>query len=58
MHSIPDPSRVRFAGPLVLFASGLADELSTLGYTRTSATVQLQLAAGLSRWLDGTVIKL
>jgi site-specific recombinase XerD len=52
MHSIPDPSRVRFTGPLVRFASGLADELAALGYTRTSATTQLGLAAHLSRWLD------
>jgi integrase/recombinase XerD len=52
MHSIPDPSRVRFVGPLAPYACALADELTALGYTRTSATVQLQLAAHLSRWLD------
>lgn len=52
MHSSPDPSRVRFTGPLAPFASGLADELARLGYARTSATNQLQLAAHLSRWLQ------
>lgn len=38
MHSIPDPSHVRFTGPLTRFASGLAEELVLLGYTATSAT--------------------
>lgn len=51
MHSISDPSRVRFTGPLAPFAAGLAAELAVLGYTSTSATIQLQLAAHLSRWL-------
>lgn len=52
MHSTPDPSHVRFAGPLAQFASGLGEELALLGYTVTSATVQMQFAAHLSRWLS------
>ncbi len=52
MHSTPDPSHVRFTGPLARFASGLAEELALLGYTATSATAQLLLAAHLSRWLE------
>jgi integrase/recombinase XerD len=52
VHSIPDPSRVRFAGPLTRYAPALAQELAALGYTRTSATAKLQLAAQLSRWLE------
>ncbi|HEY8827678.1 MAG TPA: site-specific integrase [Jatrophihabitantaceae bacterium] len=51
MHSTPDPSHVRFSGALTRFASGLAEELALLGYTATSATAQMQLAAHLSRWL-------
>ncbi|MEP6650716.1 MAG: site-specific integrase [Lapillicoccus sp.] len=51
MHSISDPSRVRFTGPLAPFAAGLGAELATLGYASSSATNQLQLAAHLSRWL-------
>ena len=45
MHSIPDPSQVRFTGPLAAYAPALAEELAALGYTRTSATAKLQLAA-------------
>ena len=52
MHSIPDPSHVRFTGPLTEFVSGLAEELVLLGYTTTSAAAQMQLAAHLSRWLE------
>jgi integrase/recombinase XerD len=52
MHSISDPSRVRFTGPLAPFAAGLAEELVALGYTRASSADQLRLAAHLSRWLD------
>lgn len=52
MHSISDPSRVRFTGPLAPFAAELGAELATLGYASTSATNQLQLAAHLSRWLQ------
>lgn len=53
MSSKLDPDRVRFAGPLAPFASGLREELAALGYARTSAAIQLQFAAHLSRWLDG-----
>ncbi len=52
MHSISDPSRVRFTGPLAPLAADLAAELAALGYASTSATNQLQLAAHLSRWLQ------
>lgn len=52
MHSSPEPARVRFSGPLAPFTSGLAHELSALGYASASVTNQLQLAAHLSRWLD------
>ena len=52
MHSTPDPSHVRFTGPVTRFASGLAEELVLLGYTATSATAQMQFAAHLSRWLE------
>jgi site-specific recombinase XerD len=52
MHSVPEPTRVRFGGPLTPFAAGLVQELSSLGYAATSATNQMQLAAHLSRWLD------
>ncbi|HEV7452414.1 MAG TPA: hypothetical protein VGO16_13705 [Pseudonocardiaceae bacterium] len=58
MHSVPDPSRVGFDGPLASFAPGLAVELASLGYTTTSATVQMQLAASLSRWLDAVGVDL
>lgn len=51
MHSVPDPSKVRFTGPVAPFAPGLEAELASLGYTTTSATMQMQLAASLSRWL-------
>ncbi|MFN2496102.1 MAG: tyrosine-type recombinase/integrase [Pseudonocardiaceae bacterium] len=51
-------SRVRFVGPLASFAPGLVEELASLGYTMTSATMQMQLAASLSRWLDATGIGL
>jgi integrase/recombinase XerD len=48
-----DPDRVRFTGPLASLAPGLREELARLGYARTSAATLLQLAAHLSRWLDG-----
>lgn len=51
MHSVPDPSRVRFTGPVAPFAPGLVEDLASFGYTTTSATMQMQLAASLSRWL-------
>jgi integrase/recombinase XerD len=56
MHSTPDPSHVRFTGPLTPFAPGFAEELSRLGYTTTSATMQMQLAAHLSRWLEALAL--
>lgn len=52
MHSTPDPAHARFTGPLTPFVSGLAEELALLGYTATSATVQMRLTAHLSRWLE------
>jgi integrase/recombinase XerD len=48
-----DPSRVRVTGPLALYASGFRDELAARGYAPGSAAMQLQLAAELSRWLEG-----
>jgi integrase/recombinase XerD len=47
-----DPDRVRFTGPLAPCAAGLRGEFASLGYARTSAALQLQCAAHLSRWLD------
>lgn len=52
MHSISNPSGVRFTGPLAPFAADLRAELAGLGYATSSATSQLQLAAHLSRWLE------
>jgi len=52
MHSVSDPSRVRFTGPLEPLAAGLVAELAVLGYESTSAADQLRLAAHLSRWLQ------
>lgn len=51
MHSISNPSGVRFTGPLTPFAADLRAELAALGYATTSAVIQLGLAAHLSRWL-------
>ena len=51
-HSIHNPDGVRFVGPLAPLASELKGEFARLGYARSSATVQLQLAAHLSRWLQ------
>jgi integrase/recombinase XerD len=45
-------SRVRFSGPLKPYAAGFEAELARLGYTPLSATVQLRLAAELSRHLE------
>lgn len=53
MHNISDPARVRFTGPSTPYAVGLTAQLAALGYTPTSAAIQLQLAAHLSRWLHG-----
>jgi site-specific recombinase XerD len=46
------------AGPLAPFASGLVEELASLGYATASATNQMQLAAALSRWLSAAGIGL
>ena len=46
-----DPSRVRVSGPLAPFTTGFAAELQRQGYTPNSQSLQLQLAAHLSRWL-------
>lgn len=51
MHSRANPSGVRFTGPLAPFAVGLGQEVAALGYLETSATILLQFAAHLSRWL-------
>ncbi|MGO1385864.1 MAG: tyrosine-type recombinase/integrase [Arachnia sp.] len=56
MHSISDPTHVRFTGPLARYASGLVEELSLLGYASTSATIQVQLAAHLSRWMTSEAL--
>ena len=50
-HSIHNPDAVRFVGPLAPLAAELKGEFVGLGYAMSSATVQLQLAAHLSRWL-------
>jgi site-specific recombinase XerD len=52
VHSIHNPDRVRFVGPLAPLAGELKGEFVRLGYAVSSATVQLQLAAHLSRWLQ------
>ena len=51
MQSTPNPSRVRFTGPLAPFAPGLVDEFARLGYPASTATAKMQFAAHLSRWL-------
>lgn len=48
-----DPLHVRVSGPLEPFAGGFARSLVRQGYTRNSATLQLQLMAHLSRGLAG-----
>lgn len=58
MQSTPDPSHVRFTGPLSSHARSLVGELARLGYTTTSATSVMQLAAHLSRWLDSAGVAL
>lgn len=52
MHSIANPRGVRFTGPLAPVAAGLREYLGGLGYASSTATLQLQLAAHLSRWLE------
>lgn len=56
MHSMSNPSRVRFSGPLAPYATGLRQELASLGYASSSSATLLQLAAHLSRWLEGASI--
>jgi integrase/recombinase XerD len=56
MHSISNPSQVRFSGPLAPYAMGLTQELASLGYATSSAANLMQLAAHLSRWLDSAGI--
>jgi hypothetical protein len=51
-HSSHNPDGVRFVGPLAPLAVELKGEFARLGYAVSSATVQLQLAAHLSRWLQ------
>ncbi|MGI9146440.1 MAG: site-specific integrase [Chloroflexota bacterium] len=46
-----NPSAVRIAGPLCLYAAGFALELARAGYTANSTADQLRLFAHLSRWL-------
>lgn len=42
---------VRVTGPLAPYAEGLAGELGRLGFAPSSARLQMQVAAHLSRWL-------
>ena len=39
MHSTPNPSRIRFTGPLTPFAPGLVDEPVRLGYPVSTAMI-------------------
>lgn len=50
--STPNFRKVRFVGPLSVFASEWGEHLLAAGYTPSSATAKLQLAADLSRWMD------
>lgn len=43
--STPDFRKVRFVGPLSVFASEWGEHLLAVGYTPSSATAKLQLAA-------------
>jgi site-specific recombinase XerD len=47
-----DPRAVRISGPLAEHVDGFCAELGVLGYTRDSASIQLQLMAHVSRWLE------
>jgi integrase/recombinase XerD len=47
-----NPRAVRISGPLTTFVDGFCAELAGQGYTRDSASLQLQLMAHVSRWLD------
>jgi site-specific recombinase XerD len=48
-----NPSRVRISGPLVPFVAGFRAELERVGYRPNAVGAQLELAAHLSRWLEG-----
>jgi site-specific recombinase XerD len=48
-----DPLRIGVSGPLEGYARGFALELAGQGYLQVSATLQMQLVADLSCWLDG-----
>ena len=48
----PDLSKVRFTGPLAMFAPGWREMLVADGFVSCSAAIKLQLAAHLSRWLQ------
>ncbi len=52
MRDTPDPSSVRFTGPLSPFAPGLAEALAARRYAPTSVVGLLRLTAHLSRWCD------
>ena len=41
MQSTPNPSKVRFTGPLAPFAAGLVDEFARLGYPASTATAKM-----------------
>lgn len=58
MRSTPDPSHVRFTGPLSPYVERLRAELERCGYATTSATNVMQFAAHLSRWLDAAGVAL
>jgi site-specific recombinase XerD len=47
-----DPRAVRISGPLAEHVDGFCAELAVQGYTRDSASIQLQLMAHVSRWLE------
>lgn len=48
----PDLSKVRFTGPLAVFAPDWRAVLVAEGYVSCSAAIKLQLVAHLSRWLQ------
>jgi integrase/recombinase XerD len=47
-----NPSRVRLSGPLQEFGPGFVVELERLGYSPIGATLQVQLMARVSSWLQ------
>lgn len=48
----PDLSKIRFTGPLSVFAPGWRKVLVADGYVSCSAAIKLQLVAHLSRWMQ------